>query len=160
MKNFFKVILTIIFCLYLIILSQSILKHFAIEDITGAFSSGDVGVFWSQPNFIPFKTILYYLFADINLEYRINNLAGNILLFAPFGFLLPLLSKRFQSIKKVAIASFCLSLTFELLQLIFRIGGFDVDDLILNTLGGVLGYLPIKLIQMIKHRKQKIVKAG
>ncbi|WP_309484822.1 VanZ family protein [Bacillus aquiflavi] len=95
---------------------------------------------------MPFKTITYYLFlADINLNIRIENIVGNVIGFAPFGLMLPLLSKKFRRLKVVLLATFCLSLTFEIVQLVFHFGSFDVDDLILNTLGGVLGYIPTKL---------------
>ncbi|MFL6557453.1 MAG: VanZ family protein, partial [Bacillus sp. (in: firmicutes)] len=73
----------------------------------------------------------------------------------PFGFIIPLLAKRFQKLSAVTLATFCLSLTFELLQLVFEFGSFDVDDLILNTSGGIIGYLPIKLILLFTHLKKK-----
>ena len=40
-----------------------------------------------------------------------------------------------------------MSLTVEILQLVFRVGTFDVDDLILNTLGGIIGYLLLILLE-------------
>jgi glycopeptide antibiotics resistance protein len=165
MKVFLKVALTIILCFYLIILSNLILfKYYTIADIINHFAFKSEGVNWNAHNFIPLKTIIYYLFlADINFNIRIDNLVGNIIGFAPFGFLLPLLSTRFLSFKKVTVATFCLSLSFELLQLTFRFGSFDVDDLILNTLGGMLGYLPIKLFHLFisyKQRKQDSNRIG
>ena len=47
--------------------------------------------------------------------------------------------------------TFELSFVVEILQIVFRVGSFDVDDLILNTLGGMLGYLLLELIE--KWRK-------
>ncbi|WP_286163803.1 VanZ family protein [Bacillus sp. AFS088145] len=44
--------------------------------------------------------------------------------------------KRFKNFKVIVIATFSLSLTYELIQLLFDFGSFDIDDLILNTLGG------------------------
>jgi len=73
----------------------------------------------------------------------------------PFGFILPLLAKKFQKLSTVAFATFCLSLTFELLQLVFEFGSFDVDDLILNTIGGILGYIPFKLAFLFIDSKKK-----
>lgn len=153
--------LIILLCLYLLILSKLILfKYLTVPDIINHFTLGYDGSYWNSHNLIPFKTIFYYLFlADINFNIRVENLAGNIVGFSPFGFILPLLSKRFLSIKKVIIATFCLSLTFELIQLVFTFGSFDVDDLILNTLGGVLGYLPIYFASlMIKYKQKKTTK--
>lgn len=140
----------LLFCLYLIILSKQILFKFLplqviVDHITLNFEGE---TFWHSHNFIPFKTISYYLFtaADMNFSIRIVNLAGNVIGFMPFGFLMPLLSRKFLNLKVIILATFCLSLAFELIQLIFRFGSFDVDDLILNTFGGVLGYLFIFLI--------------
>jgi glycopeptide antibiotics resistance protein len=158
MRLFIKVILVVVLFLYLLVISKIILfKFLTIPDIINHFTFRYDGHFWNSHNFIPFKTIIFYLFlADINLNIRIENLAGNIIGFSPFGFILPLLSKRFRMFKKVMIATFCLSLTFELIQFIFKFGSFDVDDLILNTMGGMLGYIPIHVVLLFnKYQKQK-----
>ncbi|WP_223292475.1 VanZ family protein [Salipaludibacillus neizhouensis] len=148
-------------CVYLLILSRYILfKYMTSTDIINHFTFNFeiYGPFLENHNFIPLKTIVYYLFFDwehIGLGIRLSNLIGNILGFIPFGFLFPLLSHRFQKLKVVVIATFSLSLTFELLQLIFHFGSFDFDDLILNTTGGILGYLPLKYLNMLFKNKKK-----
>ena len=68
------------------------------------------------------------------------NLGGNVLAFIPFGGLVPLIWPRCRSFCLVALMSFGVSLCIETVQLAFRVGSFDVDDLILNTIGGMLGY--------------------
>lgn len=157
MKIVMKVGLTIVLSFYLLILAKLVLfKHLTIPDIINHFTFKFDDYYWNSHNFIPFKTITYYLFLanDIKFDIRLENLTGNIIGFVPFGFILPLLLSKFHSFKKIGIATFCLSLTFEILQLIFRFGSFDVDDLILNTLGGMIGYIPIKLVIMyIEHRR-------
>ena len=60
--------------------------------------------------------------------------------FIPFGMLLPVLRKRRMRFGKVFLLSFELSLVIEVSQLILRVGSCDVDDMILNTLGGCIGY--------------------
>ncbi|WP_422121635.1 VanZ family protein [Peribacillus frigoritolerans] len=113
------------------------------------------GRYWGSHNFIPFKTIAHYLFlADVNPSILIENIAGNIIGFVPFGLMLPLLSKRFSQLKSILIATFCLSFTYVILQLLFELGSFDTDDLIRNTLGGVIGYLPIKRFQKEWYHSQ------
>lgn len=72
------------------------------------------------------------------LDY-IRNTILNIIMFAPFGFLLPMLWKEYRSLRKVALAGFLLSLFIEILQ-IFTFRLTDVDDLITNTAGTVIGY--------------------
>jgi glycopeptide antibiotics resistance protein len=147
-----KVILFTLFCVYLVILSKLILfKHIGSFSNLYRYLTPEYDYFnWRSHNFIPFKTIFYYLFlAELNLNIKINNLVGNIMGFIPFGFMLPLLSKRLLSLKMIVVATFCISFSFEIIQLVFMLGSFDVDDLILNTVGGILGFLVIKLILMV-----------
>jgi|SRR5690625_4263588 len=163
MKVFVKVLTVLLLLLYLLILVKQILINFLplevvlqviIDRLT--FKS-EVEIFWGSHNFIPFKTIFYYFFSASEMSFgvRIANLAGNVIGFMPFGFLMPILSKRFLNLKIITLATFCLSLAFELTQLIFGFGSFDVDDLILNTLGGVFGYFLISLIFTFIYRKRK-----
>lgn len=73
------------------------------------------------------------------------NVAGNLAAFVPVGLLLPSLSARHDSAGRVALVGFCLSLEIEALQFASRARVADVDDLILNTAGGLLGYLALGL---------------
>lgn len=65
----------------------------------------------------------------------------NILLFLPFGFLIPLLWKYNRSIVRTMLMTFICSTLIELTQLATGRGYFEIDDIILNTLGGVIGYI-------------------
>ncbi len=76
----------------------------------------------------------------VGYRYVMVNIAGNIAAFMPFGFLLPLITERRMHTGKVFVYSLLLTLCAESIQLVSRTGAFDVDDLILNTVGGVLGY--------------------
>lgn len=69
------------------------------------------------------------------------NVIGNVVAFMPFGYLLPRMNARCRNLFFTVLFSFCLSLGVEVVQLVFKLGCFDVDDLLLNTLGGFLGYL-------------------
>ncbi|MFC7782918.1 VanZ family protein [Rossellomorea sp. GCM10028870] len=151
MRVIIKVISLVVMFLYLLVLSKLILfKYLTMPDIISHFTFNYDGDYWNNHNFIPFKTIIFYLFlADINFNIRVENLVGNIIGFAPFAFILPLVSKRFRLFKKVIIATFCLSLTFELIQFVFKFGSFDVDDLILNTICGILGYISIHAVLLL-----------
>ncbi len=95
-----------------------------------------------KANFKPFATIkLFYESRRLNMEYKVNNLLGNILLFIPLGFLLPLLVKRFRNFFLILFTGFLLSLFYECTQLLTGIGVFDVDDMILNTFGTLIGVI-------------------
>lgn len=94
-------------------------------------------------NFIPFKSILGS-FTHSWYMVPLRNIGGNLVLLAPFGFLLPLLRKNINTLGKVVSRGFLLSLSIELLQLIIPGRAADVDDLILNTLGLLLGFVAFK----------------
>ena len=68
------------------------------------------------------------------------NLLGNVIVFLPFGFFAPLASKKRSFLGTIG-SGFFLSLLVETFQLITKVGRFDVDDLMLNTLGVFCGYL-------------------
>jgi glycopeptide antibiotics resistance protein len=83
------------------------------------------------------------------------NIVGNVVGFMPFGYLVPKLTRRNTTFFFTALFSFELSLCVETLQLVFKRGCFDVDDLLLNTLGGMLGYLVYYLVHYIFNRRKK-----
>ena len=95
--------------------------------------------------FDPFHALKLFLKADgLTFLKRLGYLEGaglNILLFVPFGYLLPLLWKRADRWRKVLLCGFALSLGIELIQLVTHLGMFDLDDLMNNTLGALLGWL-------------------
>lgn len=74
-----------------------------------------------------------------------KNTVLNILMFLPLGFLLPVIWKEFWNFKRTAVFGFAFSLAIELSQ-IFTYRLTDVDDLITNTLGAILGYYAAKVI--------------
>ena len=77
----------------------------------------------------------------LGMKYVILNYAGNVIAFIPFGYLLPKMVKKKPRLFHTVLFSFEFSLLVELTQLISRTGSFDVDDLILNTFGGLIGYI-------------------
>ena len=104
-------------------------------------------------NFIPFKEMFRYEFGS---RLFIKNIIGNILLFLPYGYFASdyLDSKK---LKLPCFLTFIVSLTIELVQL--QIGRtFDIDDVILNTIGGILGYFLYRIIEKIKHKLPKFFK--
>ena len=77
---------------------------------------------------------------QVGYRYVLVNIAGNIAAFMPFVFLLPFVAGKKMHTGKMLCYSFLISLCAETIQLVSRTGAFDVDDLILNTVGGILGY--------------------
>lgn len=77
----------------------------------------------------------------------------NILLFVPFGVLVPplLRGKRTDSILRIAKYALFFSFGIEYFQLITRIGCFETDDMINNVLGAMIGYLALCIVRRIKR---------
>jgi glycopeptide antibiotics resistance protein len=92
-----------------------------------------------QANFLPFKTILPYLLGYKGWVIAGINLFGNIGLLVPVGFLIPLACQK-MTWKKTLIIAVASGLIIEGMQVIFRVGIFDIDDVILNGLGVIIGY--------------------
>ena len=91
------------------------------------------------------------LFTDLIATYRENGLlmviylvVGNIVWFVPFGFFLPAIWQKLKSYHTIPLG-FCLSLIIEISQLLTGKGMFEIDDLVLNTLGTAAGYLIYKI---------------
>ena len=80
------------------------------------------------------------------------NLAGNVLAFVPFGFFFPFLGSHARGLFRMGLFSFEFSLLVETIQLVSKVGSFDVDDLMLNTLGGILGYVIFSLCNYIRRK--------
>lgn len=126
----------------------------------GEYTLGELGLFdystWrGTTNFVPFDTIMRYINYSqyFNIDLIVVNLLGNLLIFTPMGFLLPLLSKRFRRVWPVILIGFLSSLAVETVQFIFRVGSTDIDDLILNTAGAFIGYVAYKC--MLQFSKSK-----
>ena len=83
-----------------------------------------------------------------------TNLLGNVLIFLPFGFFMAMASK-YRSFMSTLIYSLALSLTIEISQLFMKVGCFDVDDLLLNTIGGILGFITFLICNVIRRNYAK-----
>lgn len=81
-----------------------------------------------------------------------TNILGNVLAFFPFGFILPVITRRMQSGFLITLSGFGFSLLVELLQLVTKVGCFDVDDLLLNTLGAAAGYLLFRFCNYLRRK--------
>ncbi|MEK4697441.1 VanZ family protein [Bacillus sp. FSL M8-0063] len=93
-------------------------------------------------NLVPFRSTIRYLteFDSYNLDIVLMNTLGNVIIFIPFGFLLPLLFKQIYNVKMASKIFIKFILLIESLQLLTFTGVFDIDDIILNMLGALIGY--------------------
>ena len=102
-------------------------------------------------NLVPFQEILrYWNHRDQLGMLSFTNLVGNVVIFVPFGFLGAMVSRR-RNFLRTSLDGFLLSLTVEVFQLVSMVGSFDVDDLILNTFGVMLGYIGFVICNTIRR---------
>ena len=97
----------------------------------------DAATAWPfRVNLVPFVNLLDYpTKGEILL-----NVIGNCAMFIPTGIMIPLIYKKLASFRKTVQTGFLISFIIEIVQLPFAVRCSDVDDLILNTLGCILGY--------------------
>ncbi|MBW4083389.1 VanZ family protein [Paenibacillus sp. S150] len=105
-------------------------------------------------NLKPLHTLQLYLDLEngVSLPSRLVNILGNIIVFAPYGLLLPLLRKSLHSVLRLVFVSALGILFLETLQMLLRAGSFDIDDVWLNVAGVLSGYSLLKI--MHKRRKR------
>ncbi len=109
-----------------------------------------------------------------NLEYRYNltlfkeirrfwehggmllfaNVFGNVLVFIPFGYFLPSIFKHCQGAFFTILYALEFSLNAEIIQLWTKLGSFDIDDILLNTIGGIIGYILFLVCIKLENRRE------
>ena len=129
----------LVFMIYLIILFQLVTSQ-DIQAYTGT-------------NLMPFREILRY---DVGTAGFYKQVIGNILLFIPFGFFVSSYCK-IKGLGTITLVSFFSSLTIEIVQ---RYIGrrFDVDDIILNVVGGIIGFLIFIALNAIRNHLPKFLR--
>ena len=111
------------------------------------FMSRSTGV-WTNRNFLP----AFYSYKDAWINFSAaawRNIVLNICLFIPLGFLIPIGFRKMRRLWKTAAAGFGVSLLIEFTQIIFRKGIGEVDDLIDNTVGTMIGFGVFVLVLLI-----------
>ncbi len=142
--NLYHEIALLIFVIFIVgLASQTVIPkiELGINGNINILKNGKHGI-----NLLPLKVLFETyreVFINLNINYFIINFLGNIIMFMPIGFFIPLLWEIPD--KKIIIVGFLFSLFIEVCQL-FLNRGTDVDDLILNTLGTILGLLVYKFL--------------
>lgn len=108
-------------------------------------------------NLIPFYSIKEYVFSnsDTVKKFAFGNVVGNIIIFIPLGTYLSLFKNNKRVITNL-LSIFIVSLFVEIIQGILGIGASDIDDIILNCLGGLIGILGYKFLLFILRDKKKV----
>ena len=123
----------------------------------------DIGLpYWEQVkmsiNLVPFRTIygsVYIIVHRTNpylIPHEIISLLGNFALFMPFGYFIPRLFEKYRVFIKFILFTFVVLLSIETLQVLTIRGCFDVDDIILNLAGAVIGFFIARIAKFRKRR--------
>ncbi len=145
MKKPLKIIVIITFAVYvMMIISVTFLgERHALHNVS------IIEHFINRSNLIPFRTVSNYIRAIknniINYYIPIKNIVGNLLLFLPMSVFLACMIKKCRSLPINLLVIFTVLITVEALQIVTRLGSFDIDDLILNMLGALIGFALWKL---------------
>ena len=105
----------------------------------------------------PFRVNLFpfvNLFDYDNKRDLLLNVIGNTAMFIPSGIVFPIIYNQLDSFAKVSSAGFAMSLCIEIIQLPFSVRASDIDDLILNTAGVMLGYGIYALTRCLRKAKK------
>ena len=142
MKKFARPILWTIFLIYcfvlvyVLFLSRGTRDGFTFAEYMRRFT-----------NFIPFKTIVEYVqrYIDGYRNLSVLNLLGNFVLFMPMGALLPCVIRKLDRFWKVNLTVLGMVVMVEIVQGILRVGSVDIDDVLFNVVGAMIGYGLIRL---------------
>ena len=130
--SLYKDLLYLVFIIYILCLFHVV-----------TFQDNNYGI----SNFVPFKEIFRY---DFGTPKFMKNIVGNIMLFIPYGFIASYLLKN-KKFSTITILTIIVSLTIETVQ--YYIGRvFDIDDVILNLAGGIIGFLIYVGIDAIRSK--------
>jgi len=151
-ENIEKIIIYIVFGFYLFLLMK--ILFLSRLNSRGIFSEQEYVM--RSVNLIPFSGIIDYIAAakrgTAGLSFA--NVVGNIIIFVPLGAYLALFRKE-AGVVKVLFFVFLSSLGTEIIQWSFAIGSADVDDIILNSLGGLIGILGYKILLFLFKSEKK-----
>lgn len=142
----------ILFAVYILFVLKVIIFKYPYGQLRGIMDTWSREVILEgldSANFTLFRTIKMYIdYAD-----RLNsfeNLAGNVVVFMPYGVFLPWIWKRFRNFADTLLAAFLFSVSIEVFQLFSAFGAFDVDDVLLNCVGSIAGYLIFMIGEKLK----------
>ena len=145
------------FLVYILILIKLIIFKYPWEklvEITRTWEKGVILEGLSTANFVLGKSIRMYIryFNKFPFWNGFANLVGNILVFIPYGFLLPVAYPTCGKWWRVFYCAVGFVAGIELFQLFSAYGAFDVDDILLNVAGTMVGYVIFAVLRKIKIR--------
>ena len=97
-------------------------------------------------NLVPFRTLSIYL-ANLGSEFWMRNLLGNLALLLPLGLLGPIALPALDRWWRIALVALLYSIAIELIQRVVPARSADIDDVIVNVAGALIGYLAFVIVR-------------
>lgn len=156
-KEIVKNGIIVIFVVYILLLFLVLLFKYPTSMVSDTIARWKAGeeIVRIKPQFVPFQTIIEYIKnVQAPHDWFFKNLMCNLIIFIPYGFLVSLLwGKNSHKGIKVIVSGCMLSIAIEILQYVTAFGQLDIDDVILNTLGVVIGYALFRgMERLLKNR--------
>ncbi len=150
--NFYNIIFTLIVFVYILMMFK--ILFFKIVSPMELFNEDRATL--RSLSLIPLDSIrLYMNGTKFSSPTAVLNVLGNILIFIPFGTFLMIYSKDKKPVK-IVLATFIMSIGVEIIQFIFALGVTDIDDIILNTIGGLAGVFFYQILRLLVKDDRKI----
>ncbi|WP_346684629.1 VanZ family protein [Anaerostipes butyraticus] len=149
-QEHFRLFFFLMFLFYMAILIKIVLlRNVSLASLPEHFSAGYQD--FRSLNLVPFQTFRTFasMMSSGNFLWAVSNIAGNALIFLPYGYLLSLLWKKKHAVPVILLSAAAISLVFEILQYRFYLGSADIDDVILNIIGAFLGVVCFRIISRI-----------
>lgn len=153
-----KRLISVIFFLYLLFIIRVIVFKYPLsqmQEIVNSWQKDVVLEGLNTANFVPFKTIKMYIqYYDLPGLRSFSNLFGNVLVFIPVGLMLPMVHRASKNIFVALANTLFFIVGIEVFQLFSNFGAFDVDDIILNMFGVLIGSCIYKIVR--KSEKEEL----
>lgn len=151
-REIIRVLLWIFFIIYMVALTYFLFFSERFGRVMGGEYRYNLQLFREIRRFIVYRK-------EVGFTSFMINIVGNVVAFVPFGFILPAISPRNRKFLNIALLSFELTLSIEIMQLILQVGTFDVDDIFMNLMGGMIGYILFAIghrcISALSYRRRR-----
>ncbi|MCS7462997.1 VanZ family protein [Paenibacillus doosanensis] len=139
-------------CYLLFLFKLLLLSRVSLADLLDSHNAVDRSI-----NLIPFHSIKEYIFSSsVTIKnFAFANVGGNIIIFIPLGTYVSLFKNNKRVLTNLLFI-FLVSLLIEIIQGILGIGASDIDDIILNGLGGLIGILGYKFLLFVLRNEKKV----
>lgn len=104
---------------------------------------------------MPLKSIKSHFKPSLDLVSLFKDFVIGIVFFAPFGFFIPFVSKRYRTIDKVLKLTVYFSFFIEITKVIYGLADFNIDNILLNVIGSTIGFFYVCSLRKKRIREKR-----